>query len=52
MNEHIKYYTALLPLKAIACLPLCVLYGVSDFLYLLAYYVFRYRRRVTRENIE
>ena len=52
MNERIKYYAALLPLKAIACLPLCVLYGLSDFLYLLAYYVFRYRRRVTRENIE
>ncbi|MCR5819839.1 MAG: lysophospholipid acyltransferase family protein [Bacteroidaceae bacterium] len=52
MTESIKYYAALLPLKALACLPLCVLYGLSDVIYLLVYYVGRYRRRITRSNIE
>lgn len=36
----------------ISCLPLSVLYLFSDFLSLLMCYVFRYRRKVIRKNIE
>ena len=33
-------------------LPFGVLYAISDFLYLLTYYVIRYRKKVVRQNLE
>lgn len=38
-------------LTGLARLPLCVLYVVSDLLYVLARHVVRYRRRVVRKNL-
>lgn len=32
-------------------LPFPVLYGISDFIYLIVYYVVRYRKKVVRENL-
>lgn len=40
-----------LSLKAIAFLPLRILYILSDILYIVAYYIIGYRKRVARENI-
>lgn len=37
--------------KGIALLPLSVLYVISDFLYIITYYVARYRRKVVRKNL-
>lgn len=46
-------YTLLyIVLKALALLPLGLLYIFADVLYLLVYHVVRYRRRVVRENIK
>lgn len=44
----ILIYLLLYPLSL---LPLCVLYGIGDLLYLLLYYVTGYRKRVVRENL-
>jgi Kdo2-lipid IVA lauroyltransferase/acyltransferase len=38
-------------LTLISKLPLSILYGVSDFLYLIIYYIIRYRRPVVKENL-
>jgi Kdo2-lipid IVA lauroyltransferase/acyltransferase len=35
----------------ISILPFRILYTLSDFVYLLVYYIFRYRRRTVRQNI-
>lgn len=35
----------------VSLLPLWFLYGLSDFLYLLAYHLIRYRRRIVRSNL-
>lgn len=43
------YYCILTPL---AYLPLWVLYRLSDVAYVLIYYVVRYRRKITRSNLE
>src|SRR5574344_2840607 len=43
------YYCILTPL---AYLPLWVLYRLSDVAYVLIYYVVRYRRKITRFNLE
>lgn len=42
-------YLILYPLSL---LPLCVLYGIGDFLYLILYYLVGYRRKVVRTNLE
>jgi KDO2-lipid IV(A) lauroyltransferase len=42
----------LFPLWLITLLPLRILYIFSDFLYLLAYYLVRYRRKVVYENLK
>lgn len=47
--DGLLYRLVLMPL---ALLPLWMLYGLSDLLYLLAYYVVRYRRSVTRTNLQ
>ncbi|MCY7351149.1 MAG: lysophospholipid acyltransferase family protein [Cytophagaceae bacterium] len=38
--------------KALSLLPLSLLYVLSDFLYILLYYIVRYRRRVVLENLQ
>lgn len=38
-------------LNGAALLPFWVLYGISDIIFLLAYYVVRYRRRLVRSNL-
>ncbi len=38
-------------LTLLSFLPLTILYFVADLLYLMLYYVFRYRREVVRENL-
>ena len=38
-------------LYLLSLLPFWVLYGISDFLFLLVYYVLGYRRKVVRENL-
>jgi KDO2-lipid IV(A) lauroyltransferase len=43
------YYLVIIP---ISLLPFPVLYGLSDFLFFLFYYVIRYRRTVVMENLE
>ncbi len=39
-------------LIGLAGLPLRVLYVFSDLVFFVGYYIFRYRRRITRENLE
>lgn len=39
-------------LEQLAKLPLWMLYGVSDFIYILLYWVIRYRRKVIKENLK
>lgn len=38
-------------LKALACLPWCMLYAISDFAYLILRHVVHYRQKVVRENL-
>lgn len=37
--------------KSLSYIPFCVLYLISDFLYIFVYYVFRYRRYIVRKNL-
>jgi KDO2-lipid IV(A) lauroyltransferase len=37
--------------RIFASLPLSFLYAVSDFIFLLSYYIFKYRRKVVRNNL-
>ncbi len=48
MLSRLLYYTFLKPLSL---LPMGLLFGLSDGLYLLMYYVVRYRRRVVWQNL-
>jgi KDO2-lipid IV(A) lauroyltransferase len=41
-----------LPFYLLSLLPFWVLYRLSDLMYLLVYFVIRYRRKVVRENLE
>ena len=38
-------------LRLVSYLPFCLLYIISDGLYFLVYYIFRYRRRIVRKNL-
>ena len=38
-------------LKLFSYVPFCLLYIISDGLYFLVYYIFRYRRRIVRKNL-
>ena len=49
--EKIGYSLLSALLNLLAVLPLPILYIVSDFLYLIIYYVIGYRRKVVRENL-
>jgi KDO2-lipid IV(A) lauroyltransferase len=49
----VLYYIFVLPLLyLISILPFWILYGVSDFLFLMVYYVIGYRKKVVYENLK
>ncbi len=50
-SEKIKTHLALGALKALARLPMGVLYGVSDFIYFILKHVLHYRKRVIEGNL-
>ncbi len=55
MNARIRnivYSPLWLGLHALALLPFWMLYGVSDMLFLLVFYIVRYRRRLVKANID
>ena len=49
MTSRLLYY---LLLKPLSYLPLSILYGLSDFLYLVLYRIVGYRQKVVRTNLE
>ena len=49
MGSKIVYYIFIIPLSI---LPLWVLHGISSFFYLIIYFVFGYRKKVIRPNLE
>ena len=49
--SNIAYWALFSLMKAVALLPLRVLYVLSDGVYLLIYRIFRYRRPVIRQNL-
>jgi KDO2-lipid IV(A) lauroyltransferase len=49
MGSKILYYIVI---KPISMLPYWILYGISDFFFLLMYYVFGYRKKVVTDNIQ
>lgn len=51
MKENIQYHLLYAALWPLSKLPLRVLYCISDVLYLLVYYVVRYRRSLVRQNL-
>lgn len=51
MADNIIYYIIYGLFKALAMLPFCVLYVLSDFVYFLLYHVVRYRRKVVEDNL-
>lgn len=46
-----KYHIYLTLFSIIASLPFCILYGLSDALYFILYYVVHYRRKTVRANL-
>jgi len=50
--RNIAYSPLWATLHLVALMPLRLLYGVSDVLYLIVYYVVRYRRRLVRANLQ
>lgn len=51
MAHNITYYILYVLFKALALLPFCVLYALSDVLDFLLYHVVRYRRGVVEDNL-
>lgn len=51
MTRHIIYPILDFTFKALARLPLKILYLFSDFIFLIIYHVIRYRRKIAYENI-
>jgi KDO2-lipid IV(A) lauroyltransferase len=51
MLNKLATYLGIYLIKGVSKIPLSFLYLFSDGLYLLVYYVFRYRRKVVRENL-
>ena len=49
MGSKIVYYIFIIPLSI---LPLWVLHGISSFFYVIIYFVFGYRKKVIRPNLE
>lgn len=52
MKMDVVYYVVFGLCYIISLLPFCVMYLLSDIIYLLVYYVLRYRRQVVRMNLE
>lgn len=52
MKSRVIYWLTYASMWLLASLPFRLLYVLSDGLYLLAYYVVRYRRRVVRTNLK
>lgn len=52
IQQSIAYHLLYGVWWALSHLPLCVLYAVSDVLFVLVYYVLRYRRHVVRQNLD
>ncbi len=50
-SDTVSYYLLLFVIKGVSYLPFCVLYALSDIIYVPFYYVVRYRRRVVRKNL-
>ncbi|WNJ19340.1 lysophospholipid acyltransferase family protein [Pontibacter sp. G13] len=50
--QNLAYYLVLGLTLAISRLPFWVLYRISDVVFFLAYWVFKYRRKVVRDNID
>ena len=48
---RIMYYILFSMWYLLSLLPLCILYIFSDLLYYPLYYLFRYRRKVVRTNL-
>lgn len=49
--HDIKYLPISALLHAVALLPFCILYALSDILFIFVYYIFKYRRAVAEKNI-
>lgn len=49
--KKIGYQICIAFAKAVSHLPFCILYLISDFFYFVFYYLVRYRRKVTRQNL-
>lgn len=49
--NRIAYYLVRPLMKAVGFLPLPLLYRISDFLYLLVYYVVGYRKKIVKDNL-
>jgi KDO2-lipid IV(A) lauroyltransferase len=47
--NSLLYYLVIIP---ISLLPFPLLYGLSDFLFFLFYYIFRYRKKIVLDNIQ
>jgi Kdo2-lipid IVA lauroyltransferase/acyltransferase len=52
MFSKIATHTGIAFLKLVSRLPLTFLYGVSGGIYFFVYYLFRYRRKTVRENLQ
>ena len=52
MMQLLGYILLYPPLWLISMLPMRVLFGVSDFLYLILYYIIGYRKKVVRHNLK
>ena len=52
MKSKLIYWLVYGGMWLFSALPFRVLYVLSDFNYLLMYHVWRYRRKVVRENLE
>lgn len=45
------YHLLLFFIRVLSYIPFSILYILSDFLFFLVYYIFRYRRRIVRKNL-
>ena len=51
MKDKVRYVLLYVAIKALAIWPYWVLHAMSSLLYPIAYYVVKYRRKVTRKNL-
>jgi len=52
MLQKLNSYIAIFFLYMLSCLPMFVLYGISDILFFFVYRVLKYRRKVVRTNLK